>query len=80
MVFDTDFYTSHSFKPAVQQRIGEKSTQFTVNAKSLEVMTALYDLVKAQDPNVTVSNKSWKLKFEGKEMSDPSKEEPIVIE
>lgn len=80
MVFDTDFYTSHSFKPAVQQRIGEKSTQFMVNAKSLEVMTALYDLVKAEDPNATVSNKSWKIKFEGKQMSEPIKEEDFIIE
>jgi len=43
-------------------------------------MAALYDLIKAQDANVKVSDKSWKLKFMGKEMSDPSKEEPIVIE
>ena len=24
--FDTDFYMNHSFKPPVQQRLGEKST------------------------------------------------------
>jgi len=69
-VFDTDFYMNHSFKPVVAQRLGEKTTQFVVNARPLDIMPVLYDLIKAKDKNVTVSEKSWKFKFEGKLMQE----------
>lgn len=67
-VFDADFYMNHSFKPAINQRIGEKSTQFLVNAKALDIMPVLYDLIKTQDEKAVISGKSWKFKFEGKLM------------
>lgn len=72
--FDTDFYTKHTFRSAVQQRLGEKSTQFLVNAKALDIMPVLLDLIKAEDEKVTISDKSWKFKYEGKLMSVPSTE------
>lgn len=61
---------NHSFKEHVQQRLGEKSTQFIVNSKPLDIMPVLYEMIKAQDKNLTVSEKSWKLKFEGKLMQE----------
>lgn len=61
---------NHSFKPPVEQRIGEKSTQFVVNAKPLDIMPILYDMIKAKDKNITVSEKSWKFRFEGKMIQD----------
>lgn len=38
-------------------------------------MPVLYDLIKSQDKNITVSEKSWKFKFEGKLMDDQPVEE-----
>ena len=34
---------NHTFKAAPEQRLGEKSTQFIVNAKALDIMTGVYE-------------------------------------
>ena len=65
-LFDTDFYMNHSFKPAVKQKVDVKTTQFLVNAKPLDIMPVLLDLIMEQDEKVVISDKSWKFKFEGK--------------
>jgi len=38
-------------------------------------MPVLYDLIKTKDKKVTVSDKSWKFKFEGKLMQEINEEE-----
>ena len=41
-------------------------------------MSVLYDLIKTKDKGLTVSDKSWKLKFEGKLMQEQNEEEEEV--
>lgn len=69
---------SHAFKPQTQGRLGEKSTQFLVNAKALDIMQGVYEFAQSesqQGDKVEVSNKSWKIKFDGKLWSEPEEHE-----
>ena len=79
VTFDTEYYMSHAFKAAPEQRLGEKSTQFLVNAKALDIMTGIYKFSQSEKTDkaekVVVSTNSWKIKFDGKLWSEA--EEPI---
>ena len=73
---------NHAFKAAPEQRLGEKSTQFIVNAKALDIMTGVYEFAQSEKTDdkekIVVSPTSWKIKFDGKLWSEP--EDPIHID
>ena len=64
--FASNFAETHIFNPCPQEVRGVKKTQLVVtNDSPLTIFSFLYDLVLEVDPNVQISEKTWKLKFEG---------------
>lgn len=62
--FNDEFFEKHTFKQLDKTQLTDKF--FVVNTMPLDVMSQLYELIKDKGFDPKVSDKSWKIKFEGK--------------
>ena len=71
-LFPEDFV--REFKPLEDVAFGQTPARFEVNGPARGIMMTLYDIVSEKiTKDITISNNTWKLTFEG-EYAEPEEE------